>query len=382
MKNVLQILGLTTLAAGAAVPAAERALYFLENNPSGANIVSLKISSRDGSLSDPTRISTGGSGLVGVGNTGAAVMMDTLFSQDAVVVSGSHLFTVNPGTNTVSLFSIPKHDPWHPQLVGSPVPSGGDFPMSIAYSPRHRLACVANSGAKNNVQCYDVTAAGLRPSGEPMPLPLNQTTPPAGPPSTVSDILFNPSQSALIVTIKGSGTGAGYIYAYPVSHGKVQPSPRVSRPAALGLNFGLSFLGSDSKAIIADPGFGGAFVDFDCNLGASVSKVINITGNAATCWTQYSADLHTAYLLDAATTNIAVLDAASMEVKSTLASPAATAGKFDAAVGDEYLYTLDASDSISVYSLKESTAVQTFNLTGFGNRQFYQGMAFYGGRVY
>lgn len=78
MKNVLQILGFTALAAGAAVPAAARALYFLENNPSGANIVSLKVSSQDGSLSDPTRISTGGSGLIGVGNTGAAVMMGKL----------------------------------------------------------------------------------------------------------------------------------------------------------------------------------------------------------------------------------------------------------------------------------------------------------------
>lgn len=254
--------------------------------------------------------------------------------------------------------------------------------MSIAYSPRHQLACVANSGAKNNVQCYEVTDTGLRSSGDPMALPLNQTTPPVGPPSTVSDIVFNPSQSALFVTIKGDGTAPGYIYAYPVAHGKVLPTPRVSRPAALGLNFGLSFLGSDSRAVIADPGFGGAFLDIDCNMNAVVSKVVNVTGNAANCWSQYSADLHTAYLLDAATTDIAVLDAASMEIKSTIAGPAATTGKFDAAIGDDYLYTLDATDSVSVYSLKDSTAVQTFNLTGFGNRQFFQGMAFYGGRVY
>ncbi|KAI1760796.1 hypothetical protein GGR53DRAFT_525712 [Hypoxylon sp. FL1150] len=377
----MKLLSFTTLATGMTVPV-PRALYFLENNPAGANIVSLKVSDQDGSLSNPARISTGGNGLVGIGSTGAGVTMDTLFSQDAVVVSGSHLFTVNSGANTVSLFAIPRDDPWRPQLVGSPVPSGGDFPMSIAYSPRHRLACVANSGAKNTVQCYDVTSAGLQPSGEPMALPLNQTTPPVGPPSTVSDIVFNPSQSALFVTIKGDANAPGYIYAYPVSHGKVLPTPRVSRPAALSLNFGLSFLGSDSRAIIADPGFGGAFLDFDCHMNAVVSKVVNVTSNVANCWTQYSADLHTAYLLDAATTDITVLDAASMEVKSTIAGLAATTGKFDAAIGDDYLYTLDATDSISVYSLKKSTTVQTFNLTGFGDRQFFQGMAFYGGPAY
>lgn len=295
------------------------------------------------------------------------------------MVSGSHLFTVNPGANTVSMFTIPKNDPWHPKLVGAPVPSGGDFPMSVAYSPKHRLACVANSGAKNNVQCYEVTPAGLRPSGESMPLPLNQTTPPVGPANTVSDILFNPSESALFVTVKGTGTGAGYIYAYPIGQSKVQPTPRVSRPAELGTNFGMSFLGSDSKAVVSDPGFGGAFVDIDCNLKASVTKVVNVTGNAASCWTHYSAEFGAAYIMDAGVPNITVLDPKTMEVKPTLAGPAAAAGMFDGTVGAGHLYALDAADSITVYSLKDSSVAQTFNLTGFGNRQFFQGMAFYGG---
>lgn len=75
--KVLQILGFTSLAAGAAVPAAAplRALYFFENDPAGANIVSLKVSSKDGSLSDPVRTSTGGKGLIGVNNMGAQVAM-------------------------------------------------------------------------------------------------------------------------------------------------------------------------------------------------------------------------------------------------------------------------------------------------------------------
>ncbi|KAI1371882.1 hypothetical protein F4677DRAFT_434424 [Hypoxylon crocopeplum] len=251
--------------------------------------------------------------------------------------------------------------------------------MSIAYSPRHRVACVANSGAKNSVQCYDVTGTGLHPSGDAMPLPLKQTTPPVGPTNTVSDILFNPSESALFVTIKGTGTGPGYVYAYPVSRGKVQNKPRVSRPAALGVNFGMSFLGSDVRALVSDPGFGGAFVDVDCDLNVSISKVINVTGNAATCWTQYSADFDAAYLLDGGSPDIAVLDPVSMKVKSTLTSPAAGAGKFDSAIGGGYLFTLDGADSITVYSLKESSVVQTLDLTGFGARQFFQGMAYYGG---
>ena len=51
------------------------------------------------------------------------------------------------------------------------------------------------------------------------PLGLNQTTPPAGPPGTASEIFFNPEGSALLVTVKGSpaaGAAHGYLAVYPV----------------------------------------------------------------------------------------------------------------------------------------------------------------------
>ena len=51
---------------------APQALYFLDNNPSGDSIVSIKISSQDGTLSDPVRTSTSGMGLFGQTATGPA----------------------------------------------------------------------------------------------------------------------------------------------------------------------------------------------------------------------------------------------------------------------------------------------------------------------
>ncbi|KAI1078956.1 hypothetical protein F5B20DRAFT_545667 [Whalleya microplaca] len=384
--KVFYAFGFIYLAAGAAVPqhnhTSSRALYFLENNPAGSNIVSVKISSKDGTLSDPVRTSTKGAGLVGLNNLGEATV-DTLFSQDSVVVSGSNLLTVNPGSNSVSLFTIPRHDPQHPKLIGAPVPSGGDFPNTIAHLPRHNLTCVANSGAKSSVQCYTVTASGLVPRGAPMPLPLaNQTTPPMGPANTASDILFNPSGSALFVSIKGTGAARqpGYLYAYAVSaNGTVDPTPRVSRPAALGLDFSVSFLGRDDRAYVTDPGFGGAFVDIGCDLSVRVARVVNVTGNSAACWSQYSAEFGAVYSLDAGVADITVLDPVSMDIKGTIAGPAAQGGKFDSVVAGEFLYTLDGVASITTYSLKEERVVQTLNLTDFGARQFFQGMAFYDG---
>jgi hypothetical protein len=61
-----------------------RAAYFLDNNPAGSSIITLKIS-EDGLLSSPVRISTGGLGLYGK-NSGGDAGPDSLFSQDAVVV--------------------------------------------------------------------------------------------------------------------------------------------------------------------------------------------------------------------------------------------------------------------------------------------------------
>ena len=54
-----------------------RALYFLDNDPAGNYLVSLKISDDDGTLSSPVRTATGGSGLSGV----------AVPSQDSIVVS-------------------------------------------------------------------------------------------------------------------------------------------------------------------------------------------------------------------------------------------------------------------------------------------------------
>ncbi len=48
-------------------------------------------------------------------------------------------------------------------LIASPVPSGGEFPNTIAYSAALQRACVANTGAKADVQCYAVSDAGLEP---------------------------------------------------------------------------------------------------------------------------------------------------------------------------------------------------------------------------
>ena len=61
---------------------------------------------------------------------------DPLFSQGAVALSGDLLFTVNAGSNSLSMFKIHEHDATRLTLVGQPQSTLGQFPISVAYAPR------------------------------------------------------------------------------------------------------------------------------------------------------------------------------------------------------------------------------------------------------
>jgi 6-phosphogluconolactonase len=69
-------------------------------------------------------------------------------SQGALVAEGRFLYAVNSGSNTISVFRI--HHDGSLKLIGSPVPSGGLNPVSIAISNRGILY-VANRGDQKTV---------------------------------------------------------------------------------------------------------------------------------------------------------------------------------------------------------------------------------------
>ena len=82
---------------------------------------------------------------------------DATFSQGPIVVAGNLIFAVNvrfasytysgdrlvifsriklqPGSNSVSMFNINPFNPVEIKMVGEPVSSGGEFPVSLAVSP-------------------------------------------------------------------------------------------------------------------------------------------------------------------------------------------------------------------------------------------------------
>ncbi|KAH8895516.1 hypothetical protein GQ53DRAFT_856173 [Thozetella sp. PMI_491] len=383
------ILGLAALwgSAASTLPSIRGALYFEDNNPNGTDVISLKVG-WDGLLSSPVRTPTAGLGQYALlfGNVPAT---DTTLSSDSVFVSGDKLFVVNTGSNTLSYFRIPANNPTHPVLVGTPGKVFGDFPNTVTYSPRHNLACVAATGMNNpGITCFDVTPSGLVVKGQNLPLPIHQTTPPDGPQNTTSDIVFNPSESALFVTIKSEpdptkGTQPGWFLAYSVHPGGVvSTTPVVSRPPELHGQFSMSFLGRDSRAVVSDLTFGASIVDISPSLVVTEEIIVNTPNEQLACWTVYDPSHDSIYVMDGGMDNITVVNPGSGEVRYQLEGVSGSNGVFDAKQDRDFLYTLLGIQKIAVYNLTGSPAVkptllQVLDLSSLGNRRGWEGLALF-----
>lgn len=77
-----------------------------------------------------------------------------MFSQGSIIVNptANLLATANAGSNTISLFSINANTPSDLTAVGPPMSSGGEFPMSVAFSSDGTALCALNGGAMDGVQ--------------------------------------------------------------------------------------------------------------------------------------------------------------------------------------------------------------------------------------
>ncbi|KAK5720278.1 hypothetical protein LTR15_007551 [Elasticomyces elasticus] len=379
--------------------------YFLDNDPLGNSIVSL-VTDRHGMLSSPVRTSTHGRGSDMVSLAGVPAGVDTLGSQGSVVVSGNVfsfqinsltglelLFTVNAGSNTASLFVIDPADAARPRLIGTPVDTLGEFPISVTH--RYRLvlietnaaaACVLNGGARAGVSCFDVNAIhGLRSKGQFIKLDnsiINEQTPPSGPPGSAAQILFNPDSTALFVTVKGSAAAPvklGSLVAWPIHNGVVSHAgPVVSQFQNVTMDFGFQFI-SRSTIFLSDPSYGASIIDVGPDHKGIERVHTVIPGQVAVCWTAADLALNTLYAIDAGLDSIHTLDARTGALKGrisiTTPGDATGAGLFDSAVRNGVMYSLTHANGVSVVDLKQRKQLQYLDLSSLGSRQGYMGMA-------
>ncbi|EMD42156.1 hypothetical protein CERSUDRAFT_102529 [Gelatoporia subvermispora B] len=357
------------------------AVYFMTNEPTGNYIIAADVHG-DGRLSLNRAVATRGLGAKGVA---VPVGPDALFSQGSVKVSasGEILAVVNPGSNTVSAFAINPRYPSALSMIGEPVSSEGEFPISLAVSDDGKRVCVLNGGTVNGVNCFSVDQSkGLVPIPNSLRyLGLNQTTPANGPPGSASNIIFNDAGSQLIASIKGFPPAQGFLAIWDVNQdGSLSSNfTRITPPQPSDLPFSMTIIPGKDALLITDPGTGFDIIDFSAQPQANGtaggrSSAVAIPGQSATCWSSYSNKTGNFYLIDVGT---ALVNEVHVDdnLKGTVIhqySQGQNAAPIDNDVatinGKDFLYILAANaTSINVMSLNapgQAQLVQTLDFAG------------------
>ncbi len=166
---------------------------YVNDNTAGSNTVAGFDRHADGSITPipGSPFAAGGAGL-GAG----------LPSQGAIQLSsdGRYLLAVDAGSNEISVLRLGYNGV--PKLLGSPVPSGGGEPLSVAVSGD--LVYVANAGSTET----NVTGFRLSPDGDLSPLPGSTVALPAG--SGPDDVLFDPTGHKLVVDLDNTSSIASF----------------------------------------------------------------------------------------------------------------------------------------------------------------------------
>ncbi|KAF8163905.1 hypothetical protein K438DRAFT_1618048, partial [Mycena galopus ATCC 62051] len=328
----------------------------MTNEPSGNYLVSATIGS-DAKLTLYAATYTEGIGAHGV----SPFADDALFSQGSVDVSPTKKFlaNVNSGSNTVSVYEIDAANPALLTLIGNPIASGGEFPISLVINQAGTRVCVLNGGQVNGVSCYIFDAKnGLTPIKNSIrSFGLNQTTPDTGPANTASQIIFSPDETQLIVSVK-----SGFLAVWDISSdGSL--SSTFSTISGGVLPFSLIYVPGQNAIFASDPGVG-----YDIfNLNTNTAEAVTVPGQQLICWSVYSSQSGNFYLMDVGTSLVT-----EVHVSSSLTSSSVTQyslgsdGPIDSAVA-----TINKQDFIYILAAG-ATGLTVLSVNGPGEATVYQ----------
>ncbi|KAH9849207.1 hypothetical protein C2E23DRAFT_888396 [Lenzites betulinus] len=343
------------------------AVYFITNEGDENRIIAASINS-DGTLNLDRAVAAGGRGSHGLTDP---VGPDALFSQGSIKASakGEVLATVNPGSNTVSLFSIDSKTPTNIQPLGDPVSSEGEFPMSLAFNSDGTRLCVLNGGAVNGVNCYTVDKkTGLTAIPNTLrSLGLNQTTPASGPAGSTSHVVFSEDGTQLLASVKGVPPTPGMIAVWDVADdGSLSADFNAVAPPQGGLlPFSMTLIPGKNAVLSTDPGVG--FDVFDFGSG-NASAAVAIDGQNATCWSSFSKKTGNFYLTDIGTAIVTEVNVDDNLKASIVKQYPQTQG---AATIDNEIATVNNKDFMYVLAPGTQT-VEVLALNGPGDAQHVQ----------
>ncbi len=274
--------GLATLAAPAIAGAeptpglpsfhfgAGQAVFVQTDNPSGNQVVAY-LRNADGTLTPAGTYATGGLGGVLNGS-----QVDHLASQGSLAFDPGQnlLYAVNAGSNSISVFSV-RGDQLALRQV---VPSGGNFPVSVAI---HGRSVDVLNALSASVQGYVSFFGRLFPlPGSDRSLGFSVPSDATQFVSTPGQVAFSPDGSQLVVTTKASGSNIDVFHVG--QFGYLSPSPVVN-PEPGAVPFAVTF-DAAGRLVVADAGTN-ALSTFNLSSNGTVSPVDSVlSGQKATCW--------------------------------------------------------------------------------------------------
>lgn len=305
------------------------AVYVLTNQVN--NAVAAFDRAPDGTLTAAGTFSTGGSGNP-VAQPGDPPT-DPLASQGALILSNNFLFTVNAGSNEISVLSVGKDS----LTLVDKVNSGGIRPISLTV--HGDLLYVLNEGGTPNITGFTISE-----TGELTPLPGSTRPLTAGSMADPAEVRFSSDGALLVVTEKATNLIDVYVVGSDGVAGLPTPNP------SNGLTpFGFAFDQRDN--LIVSEAFGGApnaaaVSSYNAALSGTLSVVSGSVPDfqTAACWIVITNSGRYVYTSNTGTGVVSSYTLASNGALSLLSSVAANTGAMSAPIdmalnnGSRYLY--------------------------------------------
>ncbi|KAF8638972.1 hypothetical protein AX17_001804 [Amanita inopinata Kibby_2008] len=378
MKRVFQILALFSAVCSACRPSRRGevvtfssggntsvgAAYFMSNDPSGNYLFTTSIECNSTVVLRKAYYTKGAGGHV------ISQLPDALFSQGSIITSklNNLVILVNAGSNTLSVFRIDRENPTNLVMVGKPVPSGGDFPNSVALNNAENVLCALNTGKVNNINCFTVDARrGLSPlPNTTRSLGLPQSNPPTAPTNTGSQLAFTPDDQQLIVSVKGV-PNPGRMSIYDVAaDGSLSEQPRTMYGGQA--TWSITFIPGKNAILSADPFVGYDIFDLDAFAANSSMQAaeFKVDSQQAICWSERSPKTGHYYLSDSGRGTIY-----EVEIDQDLSSRVVNiyaADKYDGLVDLRITSLPDQPDHLYVLA-GNTTSIEVFTLIAPGQAQ-------------
>lgn len=303
-------------------------VVYTSTNAASGNAIAIFERAADGSLSPAGQVATGGLGTGrGLGNQAAVVLSD----------NGRWLFTVNAGSNTISMFRARGSEL---ELLGT-IASGGELPISLTV--HHRWLYVLNAGGDGNISGFVIGAHGML---EPL---ANSTRPLSGTNVGPAQIQFSPNGRLLVVTEKATNQITSYTVDRHGYAGDAHAQASVGQTP-----FGFSF---DKRGhLIVSEAAGGApnqgavsSYDLDKNGNLSVISGTVADNQTAACWIVITNNGRFTYTTNAGSNTVsgyAIAKDGSLTLLGDGVTGHTGSKPIDAALSknSNFLYTLNAGD--------------------------------------